>query len=333
MIENLNGKTILLTGASGFIGSTLVKKLLKAGAKVIGVDNFITGRPQNLSSIMSADLSPLVENFHFVQADVSQEVGTYLTDLPEVDVVLHFASPASPPKYQKYPVETYLVNSVATHHLLEFLKNHNPQARFVFASTSEVYGDPQVHPQTEEYWGNVNPNGKRSCYDESKRLGETIAGVFYRDFGMDTRIVRIFNTYGPAMDPTDGRVIPNFIMQALKKEPFTIYGDGDYTRSYCYVDDLVEFIIRTASLEGLAGETINIGNPQEYSVMQTAEIIHKLINGDDEIKIENFPLPADDPTRRKPDISKAQKLLDYTPRFSFEEGLVPTIEYFKTTLL
>lgn len=329
MHNYFTGKTVLLTGGAGFIGSNLTKKLLVLGSNVICVDNFISGRKINIREYVSESGLAKVGNYTLIQADVSQPVENYLPEGIRVDLVLHFASPASPPRYQEKPVETYLVNSMATHHLLDFIKKTNPRARFVFAGTSEVYGDPQVHPQTEDYWGNVNPNGKRSCYDESKRLGETICGVFNRDFGIDTRIVRIFNTYGPNMDPTDGRVIPNFITQALKKQPLTIYGDGSFTRSYCHVDDLVEFIIRMASKEGLNGETINIGNPGEYTVMQTAEIIHEAIALGKEIKIEYKEIPSDDPTRRQPDISKAKKLLGYEPKVSFKEGLKSTIEYFK----
>lgn len=330
MLDYLNGKTILLTGAAGFLGSNLVKRLLPLGATVIGVDNLITGRIENLRDLLDESKVSKVENFEFISADVSQPVTNYLGTDKKVDLILHFASPASPPRYQAHPVETYLVNSIGTHYLAEFLKEHNPEGRLLFAGTSEAYGDPQVHPQPETYWGNVNPNGERSCYDESKRMGETVCGVFNRDFGIDTRIVRIFNTYGPNMDPSDGRVIPNFAMQALRNEPLTIYGDGTYTRSYCYVDDLVEYILRFASKEGLNGETINIGNPQEYTIMQTAELVHKAVNPESELNIEHKPVPSDDPTRRKPDISKAKELLEYEPQVSFEAGLSKTVEYFKT---
>ncbi len=323
-----NNKTVLLTGGAGFIGSNLTKRLLELGAKVIAVDNYLTGRKVNIQSFLDKD------NYFFIQADVSQAVTKYLDSSVKLDLVLHFASPASPPKYQKKPVETYLVNSIATHYLLSYLKETNPQARFIFASTSETYGDPAIHPQVETYWGNVNPNGKRSCYDEAKRLGETISGVFYRDFGLDARIVRIFNTYGPNMDPSDGRVISEFVTQALKKEALTVYGNGSQTRSYCYVDDLVEYILRMASIEDLDGETINIGNPDEHTVLETALIVDSLVNNStkETVKLSYQPIPSDDPTKRKPDITKAKQLLDYQPKVSFEEGLKKTILYFEKEL-
>jgi nucleoside-diphosphate-sugar epimerase len=329
MLDYLQGKTVLLTGAAGFLGSNLVARLLPLGSQVIGVDNLITGRMENLSEFLDDAGVSKVENFEFINGDVTKPVTEYLPANTKIDLILHFASPASPPRYQAHPVETYLVNSMGTHYLAEFLKSTNPEGRLLFAGTSEAYGNPQVHPQTEEYWGNVNPNGVRSCYDEAKRLGETICGVFNRDFGLDTRIVRIFNTYGPKMDPSDGRVIPNFVTQALKNQPLTIYGDGSFTRSYCFVDDLVEYILRMASKEGLAGETINIGNQKEYTITQTAEMVSEIINPGDQLQVERKPIPSDDPARRKPDITKAKSLLDYEPKVSFEDGLKKTIEYFR----
>lgn len=332
----LKNKTVLITGAAGFIGSHLVDKCLELGAIVIGVDNFITGRKINLKHLDEN------ANFYLVEADVSQTSEEYLElaleqlqisrpEAAKIDVLFHLASPASPPAYQKQPIATYLVNSLGTHNLLSFIQSQFPEARFVFASTSEVYGDPEVHPQSESYWGHVNPNGLRSCYDESKRLGETICGVFARSYSMDVRIARIFNTYGPRMRPDDGRILPNFINQALKKEPLTVYGDGKQTRSYCYVSDLVNGLIDLASIDNLAGETINLGNPDEYTVLQTALLVQKTINNEiakGDIVFEE--LPSDDPSRRQPDIRKAKQLLDWQPAIEFKDGLARTTEYFQS---
>jgi nucleoside-diphosphate-sugar epimerase len=338
LTQLLTDKTVLLTGAAGFLGSHLAATLLMAGAKVIGVDNFITGSEANLAEV-AAELGEKMrsgENWWFIEADVSQDPTRYLS--PEilaatgpVDLVLHFASPASPPRYQAKPVETYLVNSMGTHSLLQWLKQSNSTAKFLFASTSEVYGDPEQHPQSESYWGNVNPNGVRSCYDEGKRLGETICGVHERDFGMDVRIVRIFNTYGPRIDLTDGRVVPNFIQQALAQKPLTIYGTGTQTRSYCYVNDLVRGILLLAMRPGLKGKTINIGNPEEYSLLDTAKAVFAAVTGREaqETDFTFKPLPGDDPTRRKPDIHQAAELLNWRPEISFADGLKETVAYFR----
>lgn len=336
--QTFQNKTILLTGAAGFIGSNMVDRLLSVGAKVIGVDNFLTGRKQNIQEFLDDQMS-VTPRFSFIEADAIQAPQAYLPleyvsrdgQVPKkrIDFVFHLASPASPPRYQAHPVETYLVNSMGTHQLLQFLLESHPAAKFLFASTSEVYGDPQLHPQPEKYWGNVNPNGLRSCYDEAKRLGETICGVHERDFDLDVRIVRIFNTYGPKIDPDDGRVIPNFIKQALANKPLTVYGDGSQTRSYCYVDDLVDGLLILASKEGLKGETINLGNPGEYTVKETAEVVHQIINGDVPAEFDYKMLPKDDPTKRRPDISKAKELLGWQPLVSFNEGLKRTVEYFR----
>lgn len=335
-MQYFQDKTVLITGVAGFIGSHLAEQILAFGGRVIGVDNFLTGRRVNLSEHLS---NP---NFRLIEANVSSPTADYLDaflseardsdpKFAQIDLVLHFASPASPPAYQANPIETYLVNSLGTHNLLTYLQANSPSTRFLFASTSEVYGDPLIHPQKEDYFGNVNPNGERSCYDEAKRLGETICGVFERNFEMDVRIVRIFNTYGPRMRFDDGRILPNFINQALAKNPLTVYGDGKQTRSYCFVDDLVRGILLLASREGLQGQTVNLGNPEEYTVLETAVLVQKIING--AVTQENIlfaDLPKDDPTRRKPDISKAEQLLGFAPEVDFRTGLAKTIEYFKT---
>jgi nucleoside-diphosphate-sugar epimerase len=315
-------KKILLTGGAGFIGSHLAERLLNLGATVLAVDNLITGQKENVSNFIS---NP---NFTLIKADASQPPEQYLPEGFTPDVILHFASPASPPQYQAHPVETYLVNSIGTHNLLQYLLQANPNGRFLFASTSEVYGDPAVHPQTENYWGNVNPNGIRSCYDEAKRLGETICGVHQRDLGMDVRIVRIFNTYGPKIDLADGRVIPDFIKNVLNNAPLTLFGDGSQTRSFCYVDDLVEGILRMAAAENTNGQTVNLGNPSEFTILEAAKVLEKIVAHPLEMKFA--PLPKDDPTRRKPDITKAKELLNWEPAISFEDGLRRTLESFRS---
>jgi nucleoside-diphosphate-sugar epimerase len=326
MTPDFSSQTVLITGAAGFIGSNLTQTLLEAGAQVIGVDNFVTGQQSNIDQFATNT------NFTFIEADVTQAPESYLPSGMKLDLILHFASPASPPRYQAHPVNTYLVNSYATHLLLQYLKEHHPQARFLFASTSEVYGDPLEHPQTEKYWGNVNPNGVRSCYDEAKRLGESICGVHERDFGLDVRIVRIFNTYGPNMDPADGRVIPQFISEALAGQELSVFGDGSQTRSYCYVDDLVAGILALASHPQGKGLTVNLGNPGEYTVLQTAQEIWKLLHGETPAKIAFKPLPKDDPTRRRPDITLAQTWLGWEPQITLQAGLAKTLPYFKKQL-
>lgn len=324
MHEFFNGKTVVVTGAAGFLGSHLCGTLLSAGARVFGVDNYLTGQKSNVAALEKESA------FTFIQADVIKNPLEYLPSGIHIDLVLHFASPASPPRYQAHPVETYLVNSIGTHNLLQYLKKYQPQARFLFASTSEVYGDPAVHPQTEGYWGNVNPNGARSCYDEAKRLGETICGVHSRDFGMDVRMVRIFNTYGPHMDPTDGRVIPQFIAEALAGSTYSIFGDGSQTRSYCFVSDLVNGILLLAAHPQGAGKTVNVGNPDEHTVLETAKIIHGIVRGEAPFEPVFHPLPSDDPLKRKPDITQARQLLGWEPQVQLADGLRETIEYFKS---
>lgn len=333
-----DSQTVLITGVAGFVGSHLAQTLLSQGHRVVGVDNFLTGRSANVSLITQFVSQELEEesqsNFIFIEADVTQNPTQYLATEQLAkdffDIVFHLASPASPPRYQAYPVETYQVNAFATHMLLTYLREHNPAARFVFASTSEVYGDPEVHPQPETYWGMVNPNGVRSCYDEAKRLGESICGVFERDFDLDVRIMRIFNTYGPRMDPTDGRVIPNFISQAVSGTPLTIYGTGSQTRSYCFVSDLVHGIIELGMKPNLKGTTINLGNPDEYTILETAQIIYELVHNRPltEEMIEYRDLPGDDPTRRRPDISRAKSFLGWQPEVSLVDGLTKTVDFF-----
>jgi nucleoside-diphosphate-sugar epimerase len=332
-LELYKNKTILITGAAGFIGSHIVDRLLDLGTKIIGIDNLITGNMNNLVDHWDADKNQSKNiNFSFINADINQSYDRYLPLDQKIDFIFHFASPASPPKYQLNPVETYLVNSWATHQLLDYLRHHNPNGRLIFAGTSEAYGNPLEHPQKESYWGNVNPNGVRSCYDESKRLGETICGVHTREFDIDTRIVRIFNTYGPRMDLYDGRVIPNLILKILEKKPMSIYGDGEQTRSYCYVDDLVEGVLRLGSIQNAKGETVNIGNPSELTINQTAKIISELMGGSREPVLDYQGLPEDDPLRRCPDITKAISLLDWRPTTNFSDGLKPTIEFFRSVI-
>ncbi|MEN3045375.1 MAG: UDP-glucuronic acid decarboxylase family protein [Candidatus Hydrothermales bacterium] len=309
---------ILVTGCAGFIGSHLCEHFLNLGEEVTGIDNFITGNKKNV------ELLKKYRNFKFFELDVCDVV-----ELPErYDIIYHLASPASPKQYYNYQLETMLANSYGTKNLLEKAKKDG--SVFVFASTSEVYGDPLIHPQREDYNGNVNPIGERSVYDESKRFGEALCMVFFRKFDLDVRIARIFNTYGPRMDIDDGRVIPNFMVQALKNLPLTIYGDGNQTRSFCYIDDMVEALKRMGVKSNLKGEVINLGNPKEIRIIELAEIIEKLVNRKLEKKF--LPLPKDDPQRRCPNIEKAKKVLDWEPKVEFEEGLQKTLDYFRMVL-
>lgn len=316
------GKSVVVTGAAGFIGSHLVDALLEMGAKVVGVDNFITGRKQNLAHLDDN------QNFKFITADVIGDPNEFL--FPEVDLIFHMASPASPPGYQENPVETYLVNSMGTHNILQYLLLNNPNARFLFASTSESYGDPKEHPQKETYYGNVNPNGERSMYDESKRFGEMVCGVHHRTFELDTRIVRIFNTYGPRMDPNDRRSLVEFIVRTLKNEPINLYGDGKQTRSYCYVSDLVKGLIALMASDEAKGETVNLGNPHEQTMLELIKAVEKASNL--QAKIAYKDARPDDPLRRQPDITKAKQLLNWEPSVSIEDGLAQTINYFRNEI-
>lgn len=306
----------LVTGGAGFIGSHLVDELLRSGHKVTAVDNLITG---DLINISSAKKQP---NFIFLNNDVTNK----LPELEKIDFIFHLASPASVIDYQKYPEETAKVNSLGTMNILELARINN--ARFLLASTSEIYGDPKEHPQKESYWGNVNPNGIRSCYDESKRFAETMTMLYVRKYNLDARIVRIFNTYGPRMRKTDGRVISNFINQALTNSPLTVYGEGKQTRSFCYVTDLVSGLIAAMTKEETSGEVFNLGNPEEYEVMELADKIKSLLGSSS--PIVKGPLPEDDPVKRQPDISKAKKILSWEPKIRLDEGLNKTISYYKS---
>ena len=303
---------IVVTGGAGFIGSHLCARLLDEGHSVLCADNFITGAERNIAALRSHP------HFSFVQQDV-----TKVFDF-EANAIFHLASPASPVGYMEHPIETILVNSQGTYQMLEQARKQD--ALFLVASTSEAYGDPLVHPQREDYWGNVNPIGPRACYDESKRLGETLTMEYYRQYRLNARIVRIFNTYGPNSQINDGRMIPNFITQALRNEPLTIYGDGNITRSICYVSDLVDGLMRAMFQPDTAGEVFNLGNTEEHTVLEYAHTIIRLCEASSSIIFE--PNRVDDPERRRPDISKAQQILGWQPRVSLEAGLRRTIEWF-----
>jgi len=304
---------VLVTGAAGFLGSHLCDRLLAEGHRVVGMDNFLTGNPANLAHLRKHP------SFQFVLHDVANFVEVQ----GPLDGVLHFASPASPVDYLDYPIQTLKVGSLGTHKALGLSRAKG--ARFLLASTSEVYGDPLVHPQPESYWGNVNPVGPRGVYDEAKRFAEAMTMAYHRYHKLDTRIVRIFNTYGPRMRPKDGRVVSNFIVQALQGDPLTVYGDGSQTRSFCFVDDLIDGIVRLFERGG--SDPTNIGNPHEFTVRQLAEQVLRLTGSRSSI-IEQ-PLPTDDPKVRQPDIRRARETLEWEPRVSLEEGLRRTIEYFR----
>src|SRR6059036_3656983 len=332
---------ILITGGAGFIGSHLCERFLAEGDDVICMDNFLTGTPDNVAHLF-AD-----RRFTFIQQDVT----TYIYVKGPVDAILHFASPASPVDYLELPIQTLKVGSLGTHKALGLAKEKS--ARFLLASTSEVYGDPLVHPQTEDYWGHVNPVGPRGVYDEAKRFAEAITMAYHRFHGLDTRIVRIFNTYGPRMRPNDGRVVSNFIVQAIQGKPLTVFGGGTQTRSFCYVDDMVRGIAALLTAESgksvaertdRAGflsqrsepqpetihDPVNLGNPHELTVMEIARLVLKLIGSSS--PIQHQPLPVDDPRVRRPDIRRAKALLGWEPKVELEDGLRKTIEYFRKVL-
>jgi dTDP-glucose 4,6-dehydratase len=306
---------ILITGGAGFIGSHLAERFLGEGHEVVCIDNLITGDTANIAHIKS-------EKFSFVNYDVTN----YLSVDGPLDYILHFASPASPIDYLELPIQTLKVGSLGTHKALGLAKAKG--ARFLLASTSEVYGDPLVHPQTEDYWGNVNPIGPRGVYDEAKRFSEAMTMAYHRYHGVETRIVRIFNTYGPRMRIRDGRAVPNFMCQALKGEDLTVYGDGSQTRSFCYVTDEVDGIVRLLFSD--VDTPVNIGNPSEMSVLQMAEAIVRITGSKSKIVFK--PLPEDDPKVRQPDITKAKALLGWEPKVGLDEGLGNTLSYFKMKL-
>jgi UDP-glucuronate decarboxylase len=316
-----NAKTVLVAGGAGFIGSNLCEFLISRGNWVIALDNLSTGNIVNLKFLIKHP------KFRFIKKNIinlSRPLGT----LPrfwgggKLNEIYHLASPASPPRYQKLEIATWQANTLGTLNLLELAKQH--KAKFLFASTSEVYGDPKVHPQTESYWGNVNPVGIRACYDESKRAGESLVMSYVRQFKLEAKVVRIFNTYGPKMDSNDGRVVSNFINQTLQNKPITIYGKGMQTRSFMYIDDLVLGL--TKMMQAKFSGPINLGNPEEFTILELAKKILRLTKSSS--KLVYKPLPQDDPKQRKPDITLAKKMLDWQPQIQLNEGLIKTINYF-----
>jgi len=309
-------ENVLVTGGAGFIGSHLCDFLVTKGYRVICLDNLITGSEKNIKQLKG---NP---NFEFIKADVTKAFDHWPLAISHI---FHLASPASPADFAKIPEEIALVNSLGTLNMLKLAVAS--KAKILVTSTSEVYGDPQEHPQKENYWGNVNSFGPRSCYDESKRFAEAITYIYLHKYGLDARLIRVFNTYGPRMRKNDGRVISNFINQAIENKPLTVYGKGEQTRSFCFVSDLVEGIYKTMFTEGTKGEVINLGNPEEYRIIDLAEKIKNLTNSASEIVFQD--LPPDDPTQRQPDISKAKKLLSWEPKVTVNEGLQKTIEYYK----
>lgn len=313
--------SVLVTGGAGFIGSHLCRELLRRGHRVFCVDNLITGNRQNVIDLLANN------QFTFFNHDITKPLpDDFEKSLSSLSYLYHLASPASPPAYLKFSVETLLVNSIGTYNMLELAREKN--ARFLLASTSEVYGNPKEHPQKESYYGHVNPIGLRACYDEGKRFAEALSMEYLRKYSLDMRIARIFNTYGPNMRPDDGRVISNMIVAAVANNPLTVYGTGEQTRSFCFVSDLVEGLIRLMETTRTQGEVVNLGNPQEYKINRLARIILDVVGSNSFITHTRERLP-DDPDRRKPDIAKAQKLLSWEPTVSLREGIKRTAEYFK----
>lgn len=310
-------KRVLITGGAGFIGSHLCERYLERGDEVICMDNFITGNPDNIAHLFGK------EKFKFIKHDVTE----YLYVPGNVDLILHFASPASPIDYLKLPIQTLKVGALGTHKALGLAKAKG--ARFILASTSEVYGDPLVHPQPESYWGNVNPIGPRGVYDEAKRFAEALVMAYHRAHSLNCGIIRIFNTYGPRMRLEDGRVVPTFISQALRGEDLTVFGDGAQTRSFCFISDLIDGIEKLADSD--IHEPINLGNPEEMSILQFAELILELVGGRSKITFK--PLPVDDPKVRRPDITLAKQRLKWQPKISIREGLKKTIEFYKEAIV
>jgi nucleoside-diphosphate-sugar epimerase len=316
---------VVVTGGAGFIGSHLCEALLSEGHEVTAVDNFLTGNRDNVAHLMEHP------HFKLVEHDITEPFGDEVeVRLGGVEVVFHLASPASPADFSKMPLQIAIINSQGTHNVLELARTHG--ARYLLTSTSEAYGDPDIHPQTEDYRGNVSTTGPRACYDEGKRFGEAITSVYVNEYGLDGRIVRIFNTYGPRMNPEDGRSVPNFITQALRGNPLTVYGEGKQTRSYCYVSDMVAGLMAVmfAPAEKVRGRIFNVGNPDEREILAFAEIIRDLCGS--ESKIEYRPALQDDPARRCPDITRIKTRLGWEPKVGLEEGLTQTIEWFRSVV-
>lgn len=313
-MKNKQKKTVLVAGGAGFVGSHLCDYLIAHGNSVVALDNLSTGSNKNIKHLLRH------RSFKFIQADVTHKSACYMTGVNEI---YHLASPASPPRYQKDPIATWKANTLGTLNLLELARRY--KAKLLFASTSEIYGNPLVHPQTENYHGNVNPIGIRACYDESKRAGEALCMDYNRVYRLNVKIVRIFNTYGPRMDRNDGRVVSNFITQALRHSPLTVYGKGSQTRSFQYVDDLISGIIKMMSSK-ITGP-VNLGNPKEFTILELAKKIINLTNSSSGLVYR--PLPEDDPKQRRPDIDSAKKWLDWEPEVRLKEGLLATVDYFR----